>query len=60
MGVCSLTFVAQSKGVIMRSAFYGTLLTVFVACAGAVQAASDLEGKSLLCTAMTKLVRGCV
>ena len=33
----------------MRSIFYGTLLTVFVAFAGTVQAANELDGKALLC-----------
>ncbi len=34
------------RGLIMRSVFYGVLLTVFVACAGSVQAANDLDGKA--------------
>ena len=33
----------------MRSLFWGPLVTVFVACAGTVQAANDLDGKALLC-----------
>ena len=33
----------------MWSKFYGTLLTVFIACAGTVHAANDLDGKALLC-----------
>ncbi len=33
----------------MRLIIYGTLLTVFVVCAGAVQAANDLDGKALFC-----------
>ena len=33
----------------MRSVIYGALFTVFLACAGTVQAANDLDGKSLLC-----------
>jgi hypothetical protein len=33
----------------MRSVIYGTLITVFLASAGTVQAANDLDGKALLC-----------
>ena len=33
----------------MRSLFYGTLLIVFVACAGTVQAANELDGKAVTC-----------
>ena len=50
MGVCSLTFVAQSKGGVMRSVIYGAIITVFLASAGTVQAANDLDGKALLCS----------
>jgi hypothetical protein len=34
----------------MRSVIYGVLITVFLASAGTVQAANDLDGKALLCT----------
>jgi hypothetical protein len=33
----------------MRSVIYGALITVFLASAGTVQAANDLDGKALLC-----------
>jgi len=33
----------------MRSIIYGTLITVFLASAGTVQAANDLDGKVLIC-----------
>lgn len=33
----------------MRSVIYGTLITVFLASAGTVEAANDLDGKALLC-----------
>jgi hypothetical protein len=38
----------------MRSVFYGILLTVFVACAGTVHAATDLDGKAHLCEDLDK------
>jgi hypothetical protein len=34
----------------MRSVIYGTIITVFLASAGTVQAANELDGKALLCT----------
>ena len=37
-------------GLRMRSLIYGTLVTVFLASAGTVQAANDLDGKALLCS----------
>ena len=52
--VYSLTFVAQSKGVIMRSVIYGVIFTAFLASVGTVHAANDLDGKALLCTAYNK------
>jgi hypothetical protein len=33
----------------MRSVIYGAIITAFLACAGTVQAANDLNGKALLC-----------
>ena len=33
----------------MRLIIYGTLITVFVVCAGTVQATNDLDGKALFC-----------
>ena len=33
----------------MRSIIYGALITVFLASAGTVQAANDLDGKALIC-----------
>lgn len=34
----------------MRSVIYGAIITVFLASAGTVQAANDLDGKALFCT----------
>ena len=33
----------------MRSVIYGALITTFLASAGTVQAANELDGKALLC-----------
>ena len=39
----------------MRSVIYGTLITVFLASAGTVQAANDLDGKAVLCSTWSKI-----
>ena len=38
----------------MRSVIYGAIITVFLASAGTVQAANELDGKALLCTSIHK------
>ena len=55
MGVYSLTFVAQSKGAIMRSGVIGIVIAVFLANTGTVRAASDFDGKALLCTSRSTI-----
>lgn len=51
----SSSHVVQYKGVIMRSVIYGTLITVFLANAGTVQGANDLDGKAVLCSTWSKI-----
>ena len=48
MVVCSLIFVAQSKGGIMISVIYEVIFTAFLASAGVVQS-MELDRKALLC-----------
>ena len=44
----------------MRSVIYGAIIAVFLASAGTVQAANDLDGKSLFCVSHLGQTKPCL
>jgi len=49
IGYGDMVITLIERGRVMRSVIYGALFTIFLASAGTVQAANDLDGKALLC-----------